>query len=406
MLALKKKKVIICLMVMIICIITILIVIFISRKEKSSTKSELLLEDNNNNPLIEISVPDEEVKLIRDEMISITKNYINECGSNISVKNRDEKRKEYAKYLENQGYTVGTDFYNGELANYEEFKIFCEKVDKDVDSGKKMESEKFDLYYIQVDGSLLKYHFEYINGKVIFTASTSYIDDTDKSIKAPFITRYELYTFDYTDKGWLFIEQYAKEGNEMNGHQAIRVEPFNSEYKELCEKYVEKIGYQCNNLFISEWNENEFDKINFNDLYEFLYYEKTGEELDHDVFYDGIPENEFCSLVNEYFNINDEKIKEISKFDKENGVFPWARIGCLSYSPDISGEPIAEVVDKRENPDGTFTLVIDAVWEWYNTDKAFTQELTIRPTENEFNYVSNHIIPSENNIIPIYKNRI
>ena len=314
--------------------------------------------------------------------------------------------KKYMKYLGNKGYIVTMDFYDGDIFNYQDLNEFCDYVQKMLENNDHNGEKECDLFYIQVNGSLLKYHFKYEKGKVIFTASTSNISDDGTSVTAPFITRYELKTFKYTERGWLFIEQHADEDNEMNGHQAIKVTPFNSEYKELCEKYIERIGYQCNNLFITSWSENDYSNINFNDLFEFLYYEKTGEELEHNAFYDGIPEEEFYSLNKEYFNISNEKLKELAKYNNENNTFLWSRIGCLSYSPDISGEPFAEVIDKVDNSDGTFTLVISTVWEWYNTDCAFVEELTIRKTENGFQYVSNKIRQSDNNRVPIYKNRV
>ena len=357
----KKKILSLCTAIVVLFIAIGLCVYLGVEKESPKKGNEQKSEKNDKNSLIEIPISAEETEKIKSEMVAITEDYVSTCGGGITSENRNDKRREYVDYLGSKGYTVCMDFYNGKLTNYEQFDSFCKSLENAFSSEDKVEVDNnvFDLFYIQVDGSLLKYHFDYEDGKIIFTASTSYIDSENNTVKAPFITRYELYTFDYTERGWLFIEQYVEESNEMNGHQAIRVKPFNGEYKDLCEKYVERIGYQCNNLFITEWTENDFSNINFNDLFEFLYYEKSGGELDHDAFYDGIPENEFYSLIKEYFNITDENLKSISKFNEENNTFIWARIGCLSYSPDISGEPFAEVVDKRDNDDGTFTLLIN-----------------------------------------------
>ena len=70
-------------------------------------------------------------------------------------------------------------------------------------------------------------------------------------------------------------------------------------------------------------------------------------------------------------------------------------------------EPTPEVTACRENPDGTFTLTVDAFWPSRRTDCAFQHEVTIRPKQGGgFKYVSNHIIPSKGNILPYYMPRL
>lgn len=68
--------------------------------------------------------------------------------------------------------------------------------------------------------------------------------------------------------------------------------------------------------------------------------------------------------------------------------------------------PYPEVTAYRENEDGTLTLVTDAVWAEENLDRAYSHEVTVRLLEDgQWQYVSNHILPSEENMIPAYTAR-
>lgn len=71
--------------------------------------------------------------------------------------------------------------------------------------------------------------------------------------------------------------------------------------------------------------------------------------------------------------------------------------GYYSVVPRI---PEPEVTDYWTNPDGSLTLKVDAVFSWYGTDKAFTHEVTVRDTGTGFEYVSNYVYESDDNIFP------
>jgi len=60
--------------------------------------------------------------------------------------------------------------------------------------------------------------------------------------------------------------------------------------------------------------------------------------------------------------------------------------------PDI---PYPEAVSYTENPDGTITLVVHAVYPNGNDSMAYSHRTVIRPlNENCFQYVSNQMLPS------------
>lgn len=68
--------------------------------------------------------------------------------------------------------------------------------------------------------------------------------------------------------------------------------------------------------------------------------------------------------------------------------------GDTAFSKPYS--PFAEVVDFRNNSDGTVTLFADGVWPDYRSDYAFTSEIVVQPLgENEFRILSNKIEKKE-----------
>ena len=58
--------------------------------------------------------------------------------------------------------------------------------------------------------------------------------------------------------------------------------------------------------------------------------------------------------------------------------------------------PLGEVVDYKQNEDGTITLYVDGVWPDYNSDYAFTNQIVVKPfLDGTFRYLSNTIEQKE-----------
>ena len=68
------------------------------------------------------------------------------------------------------------------------------------------------------------------------------------------------------------------------------------------------------------------------------------------------------------------------------------------YEVEYPEIPYPEVVDYSENADGTLTLIVNVVFPEQLTSKVYVHEVVIRPlADGGFQYVSNHIIPSDDN---------
>ena len=91
-----------------------------------------------------------------------------------------------------------------------------------------------------------------------------------------------------------------------------------------------------------------------------------------------------------YFPVTAEQLREYCNYD--------AAMDTYKYEMSISQPlpPFPEVVDYKENVDGTLTLFVDGVWPDYGSDYAFTNQIVVRPLENgAFRYLSNSIQKQE-----------
>ena len=139
----------------------------------------------------------------------------------------------------------------------------------------------------------------------------------------------------------------------------VRLKPMDKTLYDLTEKYISPIGYLSNNMFVSEWNYNDYGHLSFNDLLEFFYrvrnddffYEDNFETVREPYFHTYIPAELFEETVLPYFDISLQEFRKRSLYDSEKNVYPWQEICCdnVTYYPSV--EP--EVVSCKENDDNT-----------------------------------------------------
>ena len=133
------------------------------------------------------------------------------------------------------------------------------------------------------------------------------------------MVRYQAWKWEYTKKGYLFYERYIPDGMEADGTVGIRVLPLDEELRKLCEDYIEPIGYEANNLFLVEWDEENFQQVNFNDLYDILYRIDQGSLPDSTQYPNGIGRSEFEDLIGKYFSIPAEQLREQAGYNSQTG---------------------------------------------------------------------------------------
>lgn len=208
----------------------------------------------------------------------------------------------------------------------------------------------------------------------------------------------------YTEEGYLFFEQYHMPGYDgASGHNAIRVQPLEEKYRQLNQKYILPIGYELKNVFLVDWNEQDFGQLDFYDLFD-LFYEEIMKKpkpyvADNNsgvgILYE-IGIEEFEGVIQLHLRIDRATLERKVSYFPEKQCYEYRPRGL--YDCEEPSYPYPEVVNYTQNEDGTITLKVHAVYPNHNSSKAYAHEVVIRPLDNEnYQYVSNHVIPDDNN---------
>ena len=223
----------------------------------------------------------------------------------------------------------------------------------------------------------------------------------DNSPQANYYDEYEAYEWKYTEKGYLFLEEYHPPGFDgAPGETGFRVQPLDKTCRELNRKYVMPLGYALNNLLITNWDNQNYTELDFYDLYEKMYYMKYGKQVPYEANYGGaeyeVPKDEFEEVIKTYLPFSNSEIEKGTFYNSDNRTFRYRPRGL--YDCEFPYEPYSEVISYEKLQDGTLKLTIEAVWEIRMLDQAITSELMIKPMEDgSFQYLSNKVIKSDQN---------
>ena len=294
----------------------------------------------------------------------------------------DQTVLEMQRKLKDAGCLVTTMVTYSNMENYESVDSFL----KECMEGK---SGSVVIYEIHDDGGIgrLKFIFD---GTDMYVVSAGGIWNDNNKPGISYISYTRIKEWKYTEKGWFCYELCVPEPPEvseiMDGSCLIRIKPMTEEQREMSEKCVRGLGYQGNNLLCSNWDTENMEELDYNGMFEYLYGRKS--------LILRITQMEFKSenLIMEYLPVTAEQIREYAVFDgKPND---WAQLGCFNYAPTFFGTSLPEVIDIKENEDGTVTLTVEAVCDMVICDDAvITHELTVRFAEDgSFQYLGNEIL--------------
>lgn len=180
----------------------------------------------------------------------------------------------------------------------------------------------------------------------------------------------------------------------------LRLVPPDPDMCKLTNKYIRLIGYYSVNIFLCDWDEQNYGELSFNDLLEYLYVMDNHCSLQYEDYacLAGkesvlIPASVFEKTILSHFRISKDLLRIKCHYNAEKDAYPWRPFytnDAIQYwFPFVD----SEVINKRENADGTFTLTVNVSSADLKADTVFIHEVSIRPTENNgFQYVSNRII--------------
>lgn len=216
--------------------------------------------------------------------------------------------------------------------------------------------------------------------------------------------------WDYTKEGYLMFsgewfsqEQYVLTLSDVEEHTAFRVHPLDETYRELNRTYLLPIGYEQNNMFLVNWNEDDFGELCFYDMYDVFYPIVNGKSVPY-VADDNlgvgsvyrIPKKDFENIIMTYFNIDSETLQSKTFYNPLDATYEYKPRGF--YEVEYPEYPYSEVLGYTENSNGTITLTVHVVFPNAGDSNVYVHEVVVRPLEDGgVQYVSNQIIPSEDN---------
>ncbi len=291
--------------------------------------------------------------------------------------------------------TCGNRDYN--LTNFEKADAALKKAQE----GKDAEME---FYQVNSVGIFRYYRLEFEENELyVTTAGAMWDENMETGVQQ--LEKIQAYQWEYTKKGWLIWEKALSRNQEMDMHIFCRVLPLDEQCRELTKQYIEPVSYFSNNLFLEDWDTTCMEKIEFNDLFDFLYPMAYGTPLKEEAYTDGIPKEEFESVIGRYFDLTEEQIMRLARYDGSTGRYPWIAVGFWNRVQQLQPS-FPEVVRCEENEDGTITAYVEAVSTEEGTDCYYAHAVTLRRKEDgTFVYVGNRVDRERSYCIPAYRAR-
>ena len=302
---------------------------------------------------------------------------------------------EMINILSKDGTAVICGNHDSDMKNFEQ-------VEKAILQGKKGKNLETEFFEINKDGYFFFYRLFFQKKELIITsASASFNENREAEIHQ--IEKYSPYSWKYTEKGWLIWEKECSPNQEMDMHILYRIRPLEEKCRVAAQNYILPVSYFCNNLFLTDWNEENMDKICFLDLYDFLYEMKYKKEIDKGQYKNGVPKKEFEEVIKTFFDLSTEQIEKYARYNPVTGTYPWEPIGMWNRVQQFL--PFPEVVNYIENEDGTITLLVEAVFQEEGTDCSFQHRVTIKKNGEKWYYIENKLNSDQQDKVPKYQPR-
>lgn len=312
------------------------------------------------------------------------------------------KIKRVIQRLEEQGYAA--------IDSKNQINMVC--ADQAIDFCQAVEEKRQDDFMLTVISDTFQwiiYDFHCADGAVTVARNIYQYEDGDMQLEESAV--YTASDWKYTAEGYIMFSgswyseaYYLFALSDMQEKVALRVLPLDEKCRALNEAYMMPIGYVKNNMFLVDWSENDFSSLDFYNLFDIFYRQIYGKEVPYEpsdnlgvgTVYQ-IPKEEFEHIMMAYLNIDSETLQQKTLYHTDTKTYEYRPRGF--YEAEYPEHPYPEVVDYTENADGTIALLVNVVFPYEGLSKVFSHEVVVRPLENDgVQYVSNHVIPSEDNI--------
>ncbi|WP_418616232.1 DUF6070 family protein [[Ruminococcus] torques] len=195
----------------------------------------------------------------------------------------------------------------------------------------------------------------------------------------------------------------TRDGKNWRADFVHRVLSLDETCRELNRKYILPIGYERNNMFLTDWSEEEFAELDFYDMFDLFYQENHtangeftfGNAMGTSAVY-LISKEKFEPVIKSKFKISSEVLQSKTVYYPCEEVYEYKPRGL--EETEYPEYPYPEVIGYVNNDDGTLTLKVQAVFPYRGVSKAYIHEVTVRDTKDGgIQYVGNRIIEPINN---------
>lgn len=292
----------------------------------------------------------------------------------------------------------------GYFVNAEHFRQFWDSVQRDEEASQ-------EVIAIRDSGALSYRLLTHQDGTTyVYSRVYSLAGDED-----PDYEMHQVYGAELTEQGNFYYRINPEDDCHYANYTLIRLQKPDQELWELYCKYILAGGYTATNIFLTDWTEDDFSPLCFNDLWEYVYRYRTGTQFWPDgCAYDKsrncylIPAAEFESAVLPFFKLDAQTLRQLADYDAQTDSYPWRQVESNDYAFYLSYYTIEpEVTACRTNADGTLALTVEARSTDLGIDCLFSHEVTVRPMEDGgFQFVGNRVLSQTEKGLPYCEPRL
>lgn len=292
----------------------------------------------------------------------------------------------------------------GYFVNAEHFRQFWDSVQRDEEASQ-------EVIAIRDSGALSYRLLTHQDGTTyVYSLVYSLAGDED-----PDYEMHQVYGAELTEQGNFYYRINPEDDYHYANYTLIRLQKPDQELWELYSKYILAGGYTATNIFLTDWTEDDFSPLCFNDLWEYVYRYRTGTQFWPDgCAYDKsrncylIPAAEFESAVLPFFKLDAQTLRQLADYDAQTDSYPWRQVESNDYAFYLSYYTIEpEVTACRTNADGTLALTVEARSTDLGIDCLFSHEVTVRPMEDGgFQFVGNRVLSQTEKGLPYCEPRL
>lgn len=282
----------------------------------------------------------------------------------------------------------------------------ADKMQKFIEAAKFKEKADITVLCVEDEGSFTQYRLETEKGEIWVERKWIAWEKGKPQVK--YEEEYRAAPWSYSDKGYLFFKKYQPEGyHGPMPYTYFRVQALDDRYREMNRKYILPIGYGENNLFFLDWNKNDYGKVDFDDLFRKLYRQVYGEDIPYTMSSETwgigkryrISGEEYEKVLRSFFEISSEELRQRGTYFSQDDTYEFRPRACYDMEmPEEAAYP--EIIECRENGDGTKTLTVNAIYPAESSAEVLTHEVTVCDKENGgFEYISNKVLYENKELI-------